>query len=646
MNFPTTLHSAIPEENLMLRWRRLTLIIYPLGLLGLLLGCMGELHVQVSSFDLLIHPPMIALTSLMGIVLLLWPHTFSWVVSLMVPGISVFILVRVIGILFLAPPGLAVGYEMAEAIYWTPIIYIFAFLVPEVRGGRLVSIVFTTAFFLLTLIYIFFHPFQSASEATDLLIQVNLVNIVQLILSLGLVRLREQYSQAKLQLQFLDHTAHTDLVTGLPNRLSLQHILENALSIAQKNHEQLAILFIDIDRFKLINDTLGHSMGDLALETIATRLSEVLRDDDVVARISGDEFVVIIRKPDQPEAVKAIAERILARLSETFDLQGQNHSISASIGGSLFPDDAEDAETLIRHADSAMYKVKKRGKNGFEMYEKADAALERYAQLEKDLTIALENQQFFLTYQPMYNLQTGKLVKLEALLRWQHPIHGLISPAEFIPVAETSGLIIPLGSWVLEKACEQAKIWNLHQKAIRISINVSSLQFSHPGFFAVATQALKNHALPGTSLELEITESIVINQSESAKEMLLKLQELGIYIAIDDFGTGYSSLAYLRDLAIDTIKIDRSFVSDLVSEGRDVLFSKALIETIIGLAKYLDLEIVAEGIETESQRTLLKHLGCHIGQGYLFSKPITAAEFDQFFQHRPLYLSSSAIQMN
>jgi EAL domain-containing protein (putative c-di-GMP-specific phosphodiesterase class I) len=347
-----------------------------------------------------------------------------------------------------------------------------------------------------------------------------------------------------------------------------------------------------------------------------------------VARISGDEFVIITRKVDRTQTVNLIAGRILAAFSEPFEISGQSLNVTASIGSSIYPDDGTDAETLLRNADSAMYKVKKHGKNGVRAYEQSDAGLENRFQLEQDLRIALEQGQLSLNYQPMYDLQTGKLVKFETLLRWKHPEKGFISPAEFIPLAEESGQIVTLGAWVLEEACHQAQSWLKLGQHYKVSVNISLLQFSHPNFVVAVLNAVKESGLSGNYLELEITESVVMSQPTEVNKILLRLKEAGIQLAIDDFGTGYSSLAYLRDLPIDTVKIDQSFVKKL--ENLNEPFSRALIETIIGLAKHLDLQVVAEGIETAEQCALLKQMGCHIGQGYYFAKPIPPQDLERF----------------
>lgn len=617
------------NEETFRRWRQLTWVILPLGLLGLLQGLVGELGVRVSPFDQKIFPPMILYTVVVGYFLLFRPKLFTAAITAMLVGLSFFLLLRTTGVLFFAPPTLKVGYELAEPLLWSPLIYLFAFLIPKVRGGFVISAAFTLGFVLLMLLSLVFLPTPKSQEVVQFLILANLVNLIQLVLSMGLVRLQNAYSEANIKLNLLNKVAYVDSVTGLPNRSKLEEILESTLHQAAQQHK-VALLFIDIDRFKLVNDTLGHQAGDQLLQAFAERLRASVRDEDMVARINGDEFVVIARLTDPASGVDMIVKRFSQSLKEPFEIRGQKHRITASIGGCLYPDNAENAETLLRHADSAMYKIKKSGKNGFSMFDKSDVQLERRQQLEKDLLSALEQGQFLLHYQPMYDLKTNRMVKLEALLRWKHPGLGFISPLEFIPIAEESGQITEIGNWVLQEACMQARRWQLHQKLMRISVNVSSLQFAQENFLATVTSALAGNNLPASALELEVTEGALMNQP-NARDILNQLQTMGISIAIDDFGTGYSSLAYLRDLPVDTIKIDKSFVHHIFSGGQEVLFSKALISTIVALAKYLDLNIVAEGVETTLQHHALIDLGCHVGQGFLFSKPLPADSLEHIF---------------
>ena len=653
MNSRLASRPASPShETLERKWQRVILLAMPFGMLSALLAIpLERLSSQWIPYDSL-YPVLFLGLVVAQLFLAFHAHSLKTVVLSLVSGASVFFLGKLAYSLFFVPDALSTHEQIGETFYWVPIIYLLCFLIPGVRGGRIAA-AFTVIYFLISGGYTLASLGGLSPEKWGIfytLLQTNSVNIVQLILSFAFINLKTRYTETKEQVEALEEVVHTDALTGLPNRLKLQQILNDSLPQAKAKRELLAVLFIDIDRFKLINDTLGHSAGDALLGHVASRLKEVIRDGDLVARISGDEFVVIAHDLDKVSTVRVIAGRILASLSAPFEVAGQTLSVTVSIGSSLFPDDAEDGDALLRHADSAMYKVKKQGKNGFELYQKSDVTLERRWKLEKDLKAALETQkepkQFLLNYQPMYDLQRGGLVKLEALLRWKHPQHGLISPAEFIPVAEESGLIVPLGTWVLEEACRQAKLWQTRHKNFRMSVNVSLLQFSHPGFFAAVINALKDSGLSGDYLELELTESIVMNQPTDVKQVLSSLQDLGIRIAIDDFGTGYSSLAYLRDLPIDTVKIDRSFVRDLTEQGKDMTFSKALVETIVGLAKHLELEVVAEGVETEAQRNLLRQLGCHIGQGYFFAKPLAAEEFDVYLQKLPKRLAMPAAQMN
>jgi predicted signal transduction protein with EAL and GGDEF domain len=324
------------------------------------------------------------------------------------------------------------------------------------------------------------------------------------------------------------------------------------------------------------------------------------------------------------------ARKLQAALVTPFELQGLSHHVSASIGICLFPDDASDGPTLLRHADSAMYRVKRSGKNGIQRYrDDSDAQVERQRNLERELRTALSTgrDQLSLVYQGIHDLDSGELKKVEALSRWHHPKWGHVPPHEFIPIAERSGLIVSLGEWVLREACRQSKAWEgLTGHGVVVSVNVSAMQFAHPGFFRSVKAALEDHALLPELLEIELTEGIVMHGVDHVTETLQRLQRLGVSIAIDDFGTGYSSFAYLRDLPIDTVKIDRSFVKDLGSPLHAPQFALALVEAITHVAKHLDLEIVAEGIETEAQRQVLRDLGCHLGQGFLFSRPVEPAE--------------------
>ncbi len=628
-----TRESKTLEES----WQNALLVAIPIGMLGVLFGLWFEPKaLQLSPFDKLSYSTVFAVLALCWIALANNKAALRWIVLSLMGGLSLFFLSKQLYVLFYLPEGFYPPVELAETLFWTPFIYILCFLVSGGYGSRL-AFGYTLASLLIAGIYASIHVFHTAEvshtqihwSTINILFQLNFSSIAQLILSFVFINLRDRYSQTKDKVSILEKVAHTDSLTGLPNRLVLQKALENALKDAQAKNQKVAVLFIDIDRFKLINDTLGHQAGDKLLELVSKRLTNTVKQGDFVARISGDEFVIISRKIDRPQAVGLLAGRILAAFNEPFEIAGQTLNVTISVGSSLFPDDATDAEDLLRNADGAMYKVKKHGKNGVKAFEKSDEKLEYRWKLEQDLRVALEQGQLSLYYQPMYDLHTAKLVKFEALLRWKHPEKGFISPAEFIPLAEESGMIVTLGAWVLEEACHQAKSWQSLGLSYKVSVNVSLLQFSHPNFVLAVLNAVKESGLSGSYLELEITESVIMSQPKEVNQILNRLKEAGIQLAMDDFGTGYSSLAYLRDLPIDTVKIDKSFVQKLDEQNHEP-FSRALVETIVGLAQHLNLEVVAEGVETAEQCTILKQLGCHIGQGYYFSKPIPPHDLERF----------------
>lgn len=631
-------------------WRRIILGALPFSLIALVAGWFLERSPYgLTPYDHFTYPIFIAGLSLFWLCLWLFKNAFRWIILGIIGGTALFFISKLIYILFVLPPNFIQGKELSETFFWTPIIYLLSFFVIGVKTSKRIAIHFTLAYFWVGLIYTCLR-FPSVEENTintlNILVQTNLSHIVQLILSFSFITFKKHFSHSQNQLEALDQTAHTDPLTGLPNRLSFQKTLEKALQNAQKTGTRIAVFFIDLDRFKIVNDTLGHQAGDRLLELVSERLKNTLRQNDFVARISGDEFILMATNLEKTNLITLIAQRLMDIFTEPFEVFGQNLNISASVGISIFPDDAYEADLLLRHADSAMYNIKKKGKNGFMTYQETDSSLERRWQLEKDLSLALEQQQFKIYCQPLYNLHTGEMVKMEALVRWEHPDQGIISPTEFISIAEESGQILTLGSWVLDEACRQAKSWGVQDK-VKISVNVSALQFAHPNFVITVMNALKESGLPGYSLELELTESIVIGHPEDVKRTLLELKDLGIQLAIDDFGTGYSSLAYLRDLPIDTIKIDKSFIQDLDVKVNNTLYSRALVETIINLAKSLDLEVVAEGVETEAQCVMLRKLGCHVGQGYHFSKPIPADKVESLVSkmlHRPTLMAFTAIE--
>ncbi len=625
------------------RWRRTLLIAIPFGALAFFLGMALEgPSNQVSAYDQYTYPVMGFALVALELTLLFFPRRLRFVVLAIVAGSSAFFLGKLIYLLFLFPANQGVLRQMTETFYWIPIIYLLSFLIPNVTGGRATAMSFTVLVLVVSAGYIgahlvplhWTHPGDEHWGVVYALAELNLANSVMLALTFAFIGFKERYTRARTEMETMDRVANTDLLTELPNRRRLNRELEKALVRADESNSQLAVLFVDLDRFKTINDTLGHEAGDELLRQVGVRLRATVRDDDLVARLSGDEFVVVVQHVSGRDQVTLLAERLLTALSKPFRVKEIELQVTASIGMAIFPWDARDARALIRHADSAMYKVKRTGKNGIRHYHKeSDAEIERRSELERDMGRALKEDQLRLHYQPIYDLNSGELVMVEALLRWEHPEHGMISPGEFVPLAEQSGQIIAIGSWVLTEACRQVASWHRHQLGdFRLSVNVSLLQFSQTGFYDTIRQALHDSGLAPGLLELELTESTVIDRYDDVIPTLRDLRRLGVRIAIDDFGTGYSSLAYLRDLPIDTLKIDRSFVHDLGAPLKGPQFALALVEAITRLAQHLDLEIVAEGIESGEQCDLLRDLGCHLGQGYWFSRPMAGDAVEMLLQ--------------
>jgi diguanylate cyclase (GGDEF)-like protein len=428
--------------------------------------------------------------------------------------------------------------------------------------------------------------------------------------------------------------ANYDALTGLPNRRMFRDHLENRLALARAKGESLALMFLDLDRFKEINDTHGHDMGDHLLQTAAQRLRAGVRESDMVARMGGDEFTLLIAGNGVADRATALCQGLLHRMAEPFHLGLELDYVSASIGITLFPDDAQDAETLIKQADQAMYAAKRLGRNRFERFTSAmqEATLVR-SRIARDLRSALSGQQFWLAYQPVVDLRTGMVRKAEALIRWQHPTQGEVGPATFIPIAEESGSIHEIGQWVFETAAAQVAQWrrNLHPE-FQIGINTSPLQYQRQGLQPAAlTSHLATLGLDGHSLVLEITEGLLMDASAGTRQQLGALHAAGFEISLDDFGTGYSALSYLHQFDLDYLKIDQSFVRGLHADSKDLALCKA---TIV-MAHELGLKVVAEGIETQEQRDLLAQAGCDFGQGYLFSRPVSAGDFETLMAKWP-----------
>jgi diguanylate cyclase (GGDEF)-like protein/PAS domain S-box-containing protein len=441
--------------------------------------------------------------------------------------------------------------------------------------------------------------------------------------ALRVVGVAMNITERKLAEQRIAHMAHHDALTGLPNRVLLRDRIQQAIAQAHRNGTQLAVLFVDLDHFKTINDSLGHQLGDRLLQSVASRILVCVREGDTVSRVGGDEFVIVIPGLASSGDASAVAGKILDVLASAFHLHGNDLHVAASIGISLYPADGSDAETLMRHADTAMYHAKDSGRANYQFFTQyMNVAAQQRLALENALRGALENKQFELHYQPLYDLRDRSITGFEALLRW-HPEDGaeMIAPEEFIAAAEDSGLIIPIGEWALREALQQAKAWQSPGRPLAMAVNVSANQLSRSSFVELLRRLVQEIGIDPSLIELEVTESVIIEGAGAARAALDEVAALGVGIAIDDFGTGYSGLAYLKRLPIDTVKIDQSFVRDLTVDPDDA----AIVTAIVAMAKSLKVEVVAEGVETEEQLEELKRLGCYRAQGFLLAAPMNAA---------------------
>jgi diguanylate cyclase (GGDEF)-like protein/PAS domain S-box-containing protein len=417
------------------------------------------------------------------------------------------------------------------------------------------------------------------------------------------------------------HLADHDALTGLPNRRLLEDRLTQALALSYRNRKQTAVMFVDLDRFKTINDSLGHAAGDVLLKEVAVRLAKQLRVGDTICRIGGDEFVIVLPEIKRSSDAANVAQKVIEGLSLPIQVEERDLTVTPSIGISVFPDDGRDAETLIRNSDAAMYHAKETGRCNYQFFtDQMNLAASRRLALENDLRRALQKGELAVYYQPISELKTGGFVAAhEALVRWKHPTKGLVPPSEFIQLAEDTGLILPIGEWVLQEACRWATFIGA-EHGLRIAVNLSARQFSDPRLVDTVSRVLRETGLPAKQLELEITESTMMQQLDVTLNTLQKLNKLGVSIAIDDFGTGYSSLSYLKRLPVDKLKIDKSFIAD-IPQDKD---SNAIVAAILGLAHTLEMHVVAEGVETEAQMEFLQQYRCDFIQGYLVGKPMDA----------------------
>jgi diguanylate cyclase (GGDEF)-like protein len=428
----------------------------------------------------------------------------------------------------------------------------------------------------------------------------------------------------------ISRVAQHDTLTNLPNRTLFNDRLTQAISLADRQRKKLAVLFVDLDQFKRINDSLGHAMGDKLLRSVAGRLMSCVRRSDTVCRLGGDEFVILLTQVEHAEDAAISARKILRAVAAPHIVDDKSLDISVSIGGSTYPADGLDVESLMSQADAAMYEAKLHGRNGYQFY-RGDmrTRVAKRLLLEGDLRYALGRKEFLLHYQPKINLQTGQFTGMEALIRWIHPEHGLLVPSVFVPIAEECGLIVPIGQWVLLEACRQSREWtDAGLGTVPVAVNVSAAEFRAKDFLSGVRAALIATGVEPKNLELELTESVLMEDAESAVITLLALKAMGVQLAIDDFGTGFSSFTYLQRFPVDTLKIDRSFVQQIAADPGGI----NLVSAMINIGKSLNQKVVAEGVENRSQLNFLQDHGCDDGQGYYFSHPVVAEQAGTLFK--------------
>ncbi len=446
----------------------------------------------------------------------------------------------------------------------------------------------------------------------------------------GAVIVFHDVSAARRMSMQLSHLAQHDFLTDLPNRMLLNDRLQQAIMLARRHGYRIAVLFMDLDRFKHINDSLGHVVGDQLLQAVAVRLERCVRESDTVGRQGGDEFVVVLSELDAAENAGISAAKLLAALTLPYHIGPHDVHVPVSIGVSIYPDDAEDAETLINNADTAMYHAKEAGRNNYQFFrqEMNIRAVERQF-IEGSLRVALERNEFSLHYQPKMDLGSGTIIGVEALLRWRHPERGFIPPAQFVPIAEDTGLILPIGKWVLREACRQARAWiDAGLQPVQIAVNISAVEFRSKDFVETVRTILNETKLDPRWLELELTETVLMKHAESTVAMLKSLKEIGVQLTVDDFGTGYSSLSYLRQFPVDALKVDQSFVHEISSRSDD----EVIVSAVISMGNSLKKRVIAEGVETREQLDFLTAEGCEEAQGYFFNRPMVADQFAKLLE--------------
>jgi len=447
----------------------------------------------------------------------------------------------------------------------------------------------------------------------------------------GAVVVFRDVSAARAMALEMTHSAQHDFLTGMPNRMLLNDRVNQAIAWAQRHAKKVAVLFLDLDGFKHINDSLGHATGDKLLQSVAKRLVDCVRGSDTVSRQGGDEFVVLLTEVGQSEDAAITARRMLQTVAQAHSVDQHDLHVTTSIGVSVFPDDGQDAETLIKNADTAMYQAKENGRQSYQFFKPAMnvRAVERQS-IEESLRRALEREEFLVQYQPKVNLKTLEITGAEALIRWKHPVRGMVPPSDFIPIAEDCGLIVPIGNWVLREACKQARTWmDAGLPLATMAVNISAMEFRDEDFLDGVFRILRETGLDPAALELELTESVLMKRAESTQSILKILRGSGIQLAVDDFGTGYSSLSYLRKFPIDALKIDQSFIRQITTVPDET----TIVTAVISMGRSLKLRVVAEGVETMDELTFLQAHQCEEAQGYYFSRPVLPERFAQLLKN-------------